>query len=329
MRPPTPFIGCLVVTGQWESKDTFIKTEFITARVSDLHMTITVTASNNLYTASASIPSNPHWSKSQLTGLQREQVAQEHKRMQGIEKPEQDVSRKPELATGRPPGDTRTAEQIIEDNPILKNLGHQKDINRSLAYQQLGDWTSNNKDPQARADAAFNAARVLNYIDTSLSADGKHRGKAHGNGDLEGSTRSGDARHGTPAGMWKDFTEQGYSALRDHHRLDSTSDTHVKADGTNKDNLQWLAGEAGKRTWFIPGLSNILLGIGDSDSGVEGAIKGAKAGFDKTRADGFDQALGSAAKGNIWGVLKGYASAVNKNEATPELVTTVLNKAGR
>ena len=53
---------------------------------------------------------------------------------------------------------------------------------------------------------------------------------------------------------------------------------------------------------------------------MEGAIKGAKAGFDKTRADGFDQALGSAAKGNIWGVLKGYASAVNKNEATPELV---------
>ena len=291
-------------------------------------MTITKSASSNGYNASITMPSTVHWNKSQLTGSQREQIAQEHKRMEGIEKPEQDVSRKPEFATGRPPGDNRTAEQIINDNPILKNLGHQKDINRSLAYKLLGDWTSNNKDPEARADAAFNAARVLNYIDTSLSADGEHRGKAHGNGDLEGITRSGDARHGTPAGMWKDFTEQGYSALREHHRLDSTSDTHVKADGTNKDNLQWLAGEAGKRTWFIPGLSNILLGIGDSDSGVEGAIKGAKAGFDKTRADGFDQALGSAAKGNIWGVLKGYASAVNKNEATPELVKTVLNKAG-
>ena len=314
------------MTGQWESKDTFIKTEFITTRVSDLHMTITVTASNNLYTASASIPSNLHWSKSQLTGSQREQVAQEHKRMQGIEKPEQDVSRKPELATGRPPGDTRTAEQIIEDNPILKNLGHQKDINRSLAYQQLGDWTSNNKDPQARADAAFNAARVLNYIDTSLSADGEHRGKAHGNGDLEGITRSGDARHGTPAGMWKDFTEQGYLALREHHRLDSTSDTHVRKDGTNKDNVQWAAGEAGKRTRFIPGLSNILLGIGDSEPGVIGAIKGAKAGFDKTRADGFDEALASATRGDLVGVVKGYINAVKNNEAKPNEAQSTLDK---
>lgn len=291
-------------------------------------MTASITTANIFSNVWSSAPSSDDGGKSQLTGSQREQIAREHKRMEGIEKPEQDVSRKPELATGRPPGDNRTAEQIINDNPILKNLGHQKDINRPLAYKLLGDWTSNNKDPQARADAAFNAARVLNYIDTSLSADGKHRGKAHGNGDLEGITRSGDARHGTPAGMWKDFTEQGYSALREHHRLDSTSDTHVKADGTNKDNLQWASGEAGKRTWFIPGLSNILLGIGDADQGLVGALKGAKDGFDKTRADGFDQALESAAQGDIWGVLKGYASAVKKNEATPELVKTVLNKAG-
>lgn len=291
-------------------------------------MMASIVAANVFSSVWSSAPSSHGWDKRQLTSSQREQIAQEHKQMQGIEKPEQDVSRKPEFATGRPPGDNRTAEQIINDNPILKNLGHQKDINRPLAYKLLGDWTSNNKDPEARADAAFNAARVLNYIDASLSADGEHRGKAHGNGDLEGITRSGDARRGTPAGMWKDFTEQGYYALRDDHRLDSTSDTHVKADGTNKDNLQWAASAAGKRTWFIPGLSNILLGIGDSDPGVEGAIKGANVGFDKTRADGFDQAFDSAAKGNIWGVLKGYASAVNKNEATPELVKTVLNKAG-
>ena len=62
--------------------------------------------------------------------------------------------------------------------------------------------------------------------------------------------------------------------------------------------------------------------------GVVGALKGAKDGFDKTRVDGFDQALDSAARGNIWGVVKGYASAVNKNEATPEQVKTVLNKLG-
>ena len=289
-------------------------------------MTTSIAVANVFSNVWNSAPSSHDWNKSQLTVPLREQVAQEHKRIEGIEKPEQDVSRKPEIATGRPPGDNRTAEQIINDNPILKKLGHQKDINRSLAYKLLGDWTSNNKDPDARADAAFNAARVLNYIDSSLSADGEHRGKAHGNGDLEGITRSGDARHGTPAGMWKDFTEQGYLALREHHRLDSTSDTHVRKDGTNKDNVQWAAGEAGKRTRFIPGLSNILLGIGDSEPGVIGAIKGAKAGFDKTRADGFDEALASATRGNLVGVVKRYINAVKNNEAKPNEAQSALDK---
>ncbi|MCF5040008.1 hypothetical protein GIW79_06020 [Pseudomonas sp. PA-7-1E] len=289
-------------------------------------MTTSIAVGNAFSNVWNSAPSSHDWNKSQLTGALREQIAQEHKRMEGIEKPEQDVSRKPEIATGRPPGDNRTAEQIVNDNPILKKLGHQKDVSRSLAYKLLGDWTSNNKDPDARADAAFNAARVLNYIDTSLSADGEHRGKAHGNGDLEGITRSGDARHGTPAGMWKDFTEQGYLALHEHHRLDSTSDTHVRKDGTNKDNVQWAAGEAGKRTRFIPGLSNILLGIGDSEPGVIGAIKGAKAGFDKTRADGFDEALASATRGNLVGVVKGYINAVKNNEAKPNEAQSTLDK---
>ncbi|MBJ2207459.1 hypothetical protein JJD61_02125 [Pseudomonas carnis] len=289
-------------------------------------MTTSIAVGNAFSNVWNSAPSSHDWNKSQLTGPLREQIAQEHKRMEGIEKPEQDVSRKPEIATGRPPGDNRTAEQIVNDNPILKKLGHQKDVSRSLAYKLLGDWTSNNKDPDARADAAFNAARVLNYIDTSLSADGEHRGKAHGNGDLEGITRSGDARHGTPAGMWKDFTEQGYLALHEHHRLDSTSDTHVRKDGTNKDNVQWAAGEAGKRTRFIPGLSNILLGIGDSEPGVIGAIKGAKAGFDKTRADGFDEALASATRGNLVGVVKGYINAVKNNEAKPNEAQSTLDK---
>ncbi|MBJ2225667.1 MULTISPECIES: hypothetical protein [Pseudomonas] len=289
-------------------------------------MTTSIAVANVFSNVWNSAPSSHDWNKSQLTGPLREQVAQEQKRIEGNEKPEQDVSRKPEIATGRPPGDNRTAEQIINDNPILKNLGHQKDVSRSLAYKLLGDWTSNNKDPDARADAAFNAARVLNYIDTSLSADGEHRGKAHGNGDLEGITRSGDARHGTPAGMWKDFTEQGYLALREHHRLDSTSDTHVRKDGTNKDNVQWAAGEAGKRTRFIPGLSNILLGIGDSEPGVIGAIKGAKAGFDKTRADGFDEALASATRGNLVGVVKRYINAVKNNEAKPNEAQSALDK---
>lgn len=136
----------------------------------------------------------------------------------------------------RPSGDTRTAEQIINDNPILKWLDSQKDIRRDrvdkvdgkivvkqpvrenniyfeMAYNQLGDWTSSNPYPQSRADAAFNAARVLNWIDASLSATGKSRGTDANNGVLEGFTSSGYAVDGTPASMWQAFTEKGFSAL--------------------------------------------------------------------------------------------------------------------
>ena len=104
------------------------------------------------------------------------------------------------------------------------------------ANKQLGDWTINNPDRDARADAAYNAGKVLNWIDSSLDYDGRSRGGQANNGDLEGITRCGDARHGTPAGMWKDFTEQGYSALRDDHRLDTTQDRHVSPTGANYDN---------------------------------------------------------------------------------------------
>lgn len=273
---------------------------------------------------SVEIEDTTPWNKNHLSSSEWEQMAQDHKLMKGIEKPEQDVSRTPYMSSGRPPGDTRSAEQIINDNPILKNLGHQKDINRPQAYHRLGDWTSNNKDPDARADAAFNAARVLNYIDTSLSSSGEHRGKAHNNGDLEGITRSGDARHGTPAGMWKDFTEQGYPALRGDHRLDSTSDSHVRSDGTNKGDFQRGLEVAGKNTWFFPGLSNILLGAGNGEATLQGVLEGAWGGFQKTRADGFDKALVGARTGNFTAIARGYTEAVVKNEATPQPVKDFL-----
>jgi hypothetical protein len=252
-------------------------------------------------------------------------ILKAHELMKGIGKPEQDVRLKPDFPTGRAPHDRRTAEQIIKDNPILANLGTQKDINRDQAYARLGDWTSNNPDPDARADAAFNAARVLNYIDTSLSASGLHRGQADGNGHLEGITSAGDARRGTPAGMWKDFTEQGYTALRDDHRLDATDDTHVRLDGSIKGDAQWLASEAGRKLWFIPGLSNILQGAGNAGK-YESAFAGAQAGLAKTRQDGFDRALASAATMDIKGAVQGYIDTMRNNEATPPSVKSALDE---
>lgn len=166
---------------------------------------------------------------------------------------------------------------------------------------------------------------MLNYIDTSLSASGEDRAQASGNGDLEGITRSRDARHGTPAGMWKTFTEQGYSVLRADHRLDSTSDTHVRSDGSNKDNLQWVAGVAGRWLWPMPLVSNMLFGIERSDPDLGSIIAGAKAGMDKTMNDGLGQALTGVVSGDFGAVVQGATDMLRKNEATPETVKAVLD----
>jgi len=62
--------------------------------------------------------------------------------------------------------------------------------------------------------------------------------------------------------------------LKKDHRLDTTNDTHVKKDGSNKDNFQWFCGEAGKALSFIPIVGKTLQGIGDSEGGFLGALGG-------------------------------------------------------
>ncbi|MBD8095032.1 hypothetical protein IFT48_34085 [Pseudomonas fluorescens] len=141
----------------------------------------------------------------------------------------------PTQNVARPENDRRTAEQIILDNPILKNLGSQKDIHLALIKERLGDWTASNPDPASRADAAYNAARVLNWIDTSLTAVGEDRGHYSNNGVLEGYTSNGNAAFGTPAGAWEGFIEQGYHALNRDHLLEWTNDANVTAEGNYRD----------------------------------------------------------------------------------------------
>ena len=182
-----------------------------------------------------------------------------------------------ENTNGRPPGDTRTADEIIDANPVLKNLGDQKDIKRDLLKERCGDWTSDNPDPESRADAAYNMAKVLNHIDSSLDRDGNSRGLA--DGDIQGITSSGDARHGTEAGRLKDFAEQGFSVFSSDNRLDQTNDKQVRQDGSNKDNFEHFIDQVGEifsplmqAFSFIPGLDMVggLAGQGLNMLGSDG-----------------------------------------------------------
>jgi hypothetical protein len=109
----------------------------------------------------------------------------------------------------RPAGDTQTAEQIIEANPLLKNLGGRGDRgeDKDNLIAQVGDYT---KDP----DAAFRAVQVLEHIET-FNANGERQASNDiGNDRIDGYTSHNDARHGTEAGRLKDFGKDGFASLK-------------------------------------------------------------------------------------------------------------------
>ncbi|MGY2377427.1 hypothetical protein ACW9IB_23260 [Pseudomonas sp. SDO524_S393] len=113
-----------------------------------------------------------------------------------------------ELGKGqkRPEGDNRTAQQIIDDTPLLKYLGNQSGVKDNLK-KQVGDF---DKD----ADAAYRASKVLEHVEY-IDENGKLTdGKDVGNKSIDGFTKDGEARHGTEAGRLQDFGKYGYSSLR-------------------------------------------------------------------------------------------------------------------
>lgn len=212
---------------------------------------------------------------------------------------------KPSADDKRPAGDTRSAEQIIDDNPTLKNLGNQSRVKDNLK-KQVGDFEH---DP----DAAYRASKVLDYVKSSKTSDGGERsGDVKDDGKIDGFTKDGDARHGTEAGLLQDFGKDGYSALKDDHRLDTTKDGHVKKDGTNMDNLTYagheithgisdLAGKFSHALDNLPGPLKALLGpLHMAVSGISGGANVADAamtGGDVKQA-GKDMASGMLTTGS-------------------------------
>ncbi|MFY2557348.1 hypothetical protein ACN469_06975 [Corallococcus terminator] len=232
----------------------------------------------------------------------------------------------------RPAGDKRSAAQIVDDSPALKNLGRQKDIKFDQLCKQTGiDPKLDLKDAKQNPDAVFRLAKVLEFIDSAKASTGGDRDSkvknGKGDGNIEGITKSGDARHGTEAGMVKDFAEQGYSFLGEQ-KLPETKDTHVKADGSNKDNFQWAAGEAGKHLWFLPAVSNVLTGIGNSEGGVKGVFEGAAKGYVNTLKGAAEGVLGAVTTGRVNPaslLLGGAAGALANTEAAPQPVKDIAS----
>ena len=246
--------------------------------------------------------------------------------------PQQASNGVPSANDKRPAGDNRSAAQIVDDTPALKNLGRQKDIKFDQLCKQTGvDPKLDLKDPKQNADGVYRLAKVLEFIDSAKASTGGDRDSkvkgGVGDGNIEGITKDGDARHGTEAGMVKDFAEKGYSFLGEH-QLPTTKDTHVKADGSNKDNFQWAAGEAGKALWFLPGVSNVLTGVGNSEGGFKGVLEGAAKGYVNTLKGAAEGVIGSITKGraNPAGMIfGGVMGALGNTEAAPQPVKDIAN----
>ena len=213
------------------------------------------------------------------------------------------------LKAGRPADDKRSADEIINDCPALKNLGDQKDIKKEELKQRFGDWTSNNPDSQSRADAAFRMAKVLHFIDNMPQNDGTPR---QADGDIQGITHDGDARHGTEAGVLKDVAEKGLDKLKneDGNYALPKGDGHVKADGSNYDNFQWGMKKVGEVFSKIPLFSSLVAPIFTNmgeGNGLGGVFKGAMKGIKDTTLTKLKMAEGFATGG-----AAGLAEAVGE-----------------
>ena len=116
--------------------------------------------------------------------------------------------------TGRPTGDHRSAERIIEQSPVLKDFLEGNDrfqVDVDLK-RHLGDWTQSNTDPEARADAIYNLEKVLRFID-NLDED-KLKGSEERNGKIDGFSDLGvTILHDSEADRLDQFARQGYQAL--------------------------------------------------------------------------------------------------------------------
>ncbi|WP_156103085.1 hypothetical protein [Erwinia sp. 9145] len=228
-------------------------------------------------------------------------------------------------------GDNRSADQIINDNPVLKNLGNQKDIKQDKLKEQFGDWTSANPDEKSRALAAKNMSYFLNGVKGLSNREGGDRGDIHNNGKIEGLTKDGDARHGTEAAIVKDVAEQGLDKMFPKDgKLTQTNDKMVNLNGTNKSGFQGVMLTLGKIFAFFPPLSNFMTGMGKSESSNFGdMLKEGFKGYGKTLLDGLKGIVEGLKRGKINPIqlaLSAYKGEVTNTYVANDVKSDVKDK---
>lgn len=167
----------------------------------------------------------------------------------------------------RPEGDNRSAQTIIDDNPLLKNLGNQSSVRDMLEDRVGGDIDTD-------ADAAFRAAQVLEHVEKFDESGNRIAGRDIDNGRVDGFTKDGDARHGTEAGRLQDFGKYGFSNLKGElHDVASAGDDQDAREQAEKVGIKWELPDSDKRSaQEIIDDSPLLKNLGNQ-SGVKDMLK--------------------------------------------------------
>ena len=174
----------------------------------------------------------------------------------------------------RPEGDDRSAQDIIDDNPLLKNLGNQSGV-KDMLKERVGDF-------ERDADAAYRAAQVLEHIETLDGNGDVIAGKDVANGSVDGFTNSGEARHGTEAGRLQDFGKYGFAHLKGELRSPaSAGDDKAAREQAEKLGIVWERPENDERSAqdIIDG-DPLLKNLGNQ-SGIKDRLKEQVGDFEK------------------------------------------------
>lgn len=115
---------------------------------------------------------------------------------------------------GRPAGDHRSAERIIEQSSVLRCYleGNDRWQLELDLKRHVGDWTHANPNPDARANAAYDLDKVLRFIDNLDEC--KLKGSEERNGKIDGFSDLGVViLPNSEADRLDQFARKGYPVL--------------------------------------------------------------------------------------------------------------------
>ncbi len=174
----------------------------------------------------------------------------------------------------RPEGDDRSAQDIIDGDPLLKNLGNQSGV-KDMLKERVGDFEKD-------ADAAYRASQVLQHVEQLDSDGNKIVGGDRGNSSIDGFTSSDEARHGTEAGRLQDFGKDGFSALKGKmDNPDTVGDNKEAREAAEKAGIKWELPEDDKRSAQDIIDDNPMLKNLGNQSGVKDMLKEKVGDFEK------------------------------------------------